>query len=331
MDQGLLIFALERQASGQHLIQDDAQRPNIRALIDGLTFGLLRRHVGHGAYRGAFPRQLDLAGQFRQSEVDDLGHAFAGHQDIGRLEITVNDPLLMGLGHAPDGLEDDVERLFLLERPPLDLVPKAFAFIVGHDDIHPAVFRLFDLVNVADIGMIESRGGSGFLDEPLPRIGVRGPLVRQEFQGHGALELDILGLVDDAHPAAANFLDDPVFPGDDASTCQPVDGRLKGLGERNGGLSFRGERRCATAAKPGRIGVIAVTLWTFHDPMVLSPVARRITPSGREVKRICFLAVRENDALGSHLPLQPSFILAPNVWMAAMTPGRSSLPVVTSK
>jgi len=37
------------------------------------------------------------------------------------------------------------------------------------------------------------------------------PLWRQEFQGYDALKLDIFGLVDDAHPAPADLLDNAVL------------------------------------------------------------------------------------------------------------------------
>ena len=40
------VLALERPLAGQHLVQDDAERPDVGASIDGLALRLLGRHVG---------------------------------------------------------------------------------------------------------------------------------------------------------------------------------------------------------------------------------------------------------------------------------------------
>ena len=46
--------------------------------------------------------------------------------------------------------------------------------------------------------------------EPGQSLGVPGNVIGQELQGHKAVQLDVLRLIDDAHSAAAEFLDDPV-------------------------------------------------------------------------------------------------------------------------
>src|SRR5262249_20691925 len=70
---------------------------------------------------------------------------------------------------------------------------------------------LVDFVDGADVGMIQSRGAASL---PLKAINpglLPGKLIRQEFQGHLAPELAVFGLIDHAHPAAAEPLQNPIM------------------------------------------------------------------------------------------------------------------------
>ena len=69
---------------------------------------------------------------------------------------------------------------------------------------------LFDLVNGADVGMIQGGGGLGFaLQQAQRRRGV-GQLLRQELERHPPAELEILGLIHHAHAPAADHRHDAV-------------------------------------------------------------------------------------------------------------------------
>src|SRR4051794_14529806 len=67
-----------------------------------------------------------------------------------------------------------------------------------------------DLMDRADVGMVEGRRSLSFSLETSQGLGVSGDLVRQELQGNKAMESSVLGLVDHTHPAAAQLLDDAV-------------------------------------------------------------------------------------------------------------------------
>jgi hypothetical protein len=62
---------------------------------------------------------------------------------------------------------------------------------------------LADVMNGADIRMIESGSGLGFALEAGQRLGVFGDVVGKEFEGDEAVEAGVFGLVDYAHSAAA--------------------------------------------------------------------------------------------------------------------------------
>ena len=101
------VLAFEGAFSGQHLVQHNPKRPDVGALVNGLAPGLLRGHVGRGAYD--HPRRCALIGQrggvgvrcagrghgLGEAEVEDLDRAVGADLDVRGLEITMNDALLM--------------------------------------------------------------------------------------------------------------------------------------------------------------------------------------------------------------------------------------------
>ena len=107
--------------AAQQLVQDGAQGVDVRPGVDVLPRGggLLRAHVGGGAHlmsvrrhrRRIGGRQVDRLGH---PEVDDLGaRLIAGtcHEDVGRLEIAVDDPLLVRVLDAVAHLDEQVQPL----------------------------------------------------------------------------------------------------------------------------------------------------------------------------------------------------------------------------
>ena len=55
-----------------------------------------------------------LAGRLGDAEVDDLGHRHAvvqRHQDVRRLEVAVDDPLLVGVLHGLADLDEQLQPL----------------------------------------------------------------------------------------------------------------------------------------------------------------------------------------------------------------------------
>src|SRR5579864_6868379 len=91
-----------------------------------------------------------------------------------------------------------------------DAVLQGHAFEVLHHD-ESLTARLIDLVNGADIWVIQGGSGARFALKTLEDLGVGGDVLGKKLEGDEASQLDVLGLIDDTHTSAAEFLDDPVM------------------------------------------------------------------------------------------------------------------------
>jgi hypothetical protein len=69
---------------------------------------------------------------------------------------------------------------------------------------------LADVMNRADVGVIQRRCGLGFALKTSERLWVSGNLLRQKLESDKAVQPHVLGLVHDTHPAATQLLDDAV-------------------------------------------------------------------------------------------------------------------------
>ena len=111
----------ERPSARKELVRDDAKRPHVRACIDVRIDALFGRHVGEGAERrpGGGQRRLcrgiGLAVR-GETEVENLGDAFARDQDVARFEIAVHDPGGVGAREPVGHLRQDADGL--VERHP---------------------------------------------------------------------------------------------------------------------------------------------------------------------------------------------------------------------
>ena len=99
-------WTVERTLPRRALIEDDAQRPEIGACVNSLSTGVLRRHVRGGADHGPrggdrrflpdrhrVRRRGDRRGrQRREPEVEDFHLPCRRDEQIGRLDVAMDDP-----------------------------------------------------------------------------------------------------------------------------------------------------------------------------------------------------------------------------------------------
>src|SRR5712692_9495030 len=90
-----------------------------------------------------------------------------------------------------------------------DAVLQRLPFQKLHDDEGPA-FIFADVVDGADVGVVEGGGGARFALEALERLAIARKLLGQKLQGDAAAEARVFGLVNHAHAAAPELLNDAI-------------------------------------------------------------------------------------------------------------------------
>ena len=167
--------AAERRTAGKHLEQDRAGREEVAARVDGLAGDLLGRHVPRRAHQrcpcasvpsAVAERSSEL--RPREAEVEQL-HAVRGQEDVRRLEVAMDDAARVQRGEARRGCRGRSatasERAQRAASQPLG---ERFALEQLHRDEQPAVV-LADLVDLADVRMVDARRGPGLPPEAAAR------------------------------------------------------------------------------------------------------------------------------------------------------------------
>jgi hypothetical protein len=133
--------ALECRASRQHLEQHATESPDIRPLVDWLSARLLRTHVR----RRAEDRAVDGAGDCRRglqqvgtgpvathrlcdAEVEHLYDTLGCDLDVGRLQVSMDDALLMRGLEGVGNLRGDRQGVDERQRPASDPLGQCVAF-----------------------------------------------------------------------------------------------------------------------------------------------------------------------------------------------------------
>src|SRR6185312_12595265 len=145
------------------------------------------------------------------SEVEQLRLSLRGDQNVGGLEVAVNQQALVGV---LDGGADLLEK----EEALVDGQPVVVAILVDgqsldqlHDEIGAAVVRAPAVVEARDVGMLEAGEDLPFGDEAVEGLGA-GQAGAEDLDGDVPLVVLILpaGEIDGSHAAAADPPQQPV-------------------------------------------------------------------------------------------------------------------------
>ncbi len=211
--------------------------------VPRLVADLLRGHVGRRADDAAGLRWTDprsVGGPLGQAEVGDVRAAFPVDQYVGRLEVAVEDAVLMGVVDGPADEGETAGRVARFHRAVGQHAGQGPTLHQRHGEVGPAV-ALAGVVDGDDVGMVEEGGGADFRLE-AGKVFRRGELAAQDhLQGDGALEAAVPGPVDDAHAAAAQLFQEVIV----------AEGSRE---RRRGGCgrgTFRAERTTGTTLREG--------------------------------------------------------------------------------
>ena len=78
------------------MIHHATEAVDVRSLVRRTTIDLFRRHVVRGAEPSAGARESSLVPCVRDAEIGQLCDALGGHQDVVRLDVTMDDAGAMG-------------------------------------------------------------------------------------------------------------------------------------------------------------------------------------------------------------------------------------------
>ena len=116
-------------------------------------------------------------------------------------QVPVDDPLPLCLVQRIGDLDGDLERLIERQRTFLQPLGERLALQVLHDqEVDPVLAA--DVVEGANVRVIEAGDGLGLALEALLQIGIRGDVLGQDFDGDGAIESRASCLVNLTHAPA---------------------------------------------------------------------------------------------------------------------------------
>ena len=233
---------LEGAAASQHLIQDDADGPDVRLAV-GVLLGVevFRRHVGVGAGPA---RDRVRPQDFGQAEVHQLYHALAGQQDIGGLDVAVNGAMGVGVGQPVTDLSGNVERLGDgelrgLAENVLEVAPTDVLHV--NDDLAADLVHAVDL---DDIRVAQAVQHAGFFQDTVLFFALGGDL----FEGDLFAQQGVFGEVDDSGRAVSQHVQPLIF----AQHLQRHGGSLPRAAPRRSGGRSGGNRSGGSGGAPSK-------------------------------------------------------------------------------
>ena len=149
----------------------------------------------------------------RQPEIKNLGVPALRDEYVRRFDVAMDDAFFVRCVERVSHLDAQLQQQIHRQRLAPDTMLERLPFEMFHHDEEPAIL-LPDLVNRADVRVIQRRRGACLPLKSLQRIRIARQFFGQKLQGDVAAEARVLSLVDNSHSAATEFLDDFVVGND---------------------------------------------------------------------------------------------------------------------
>ena len=159
-------------------------------------------------------------------EIENLGGAALADENVGGLDVAVDNAFAVRGIESICDLDGELEKLLKGNRSGLQPLLERLPGQEFHGD-EVLAFFFADVVDRADIGMVQRRGGAGFAAKAFERLGIASEVVRKEFEGDVAAEADVFGFINHAHSATAEFFQDAVMA--DGFADHPRSTSLRGM------------------------------------------------------------------------------------------------------
>jgi hypothetical protein len=136
--------------------------------------------------------------------------AALSHKNIRRIDIAMKDSVRVRGVESVGDLDCERQQRVHLQRTPPNPMLQGQPFQKLHGDEGFALLAA-DVVNGANVGVVQRGCSLGLEQKTGKRLGISGNLLGQEFEGDEAMQARVFRLVDHAHPAAPELLDDAVM------------------------------------------------------------------------------------------------------------------------
>ncbi len=199
--------AAHGELAREHLVEDDAQRVEIRPVIDrARALQLLGRHVVDRAHHVVGARQGVPAcpgTELREAEIGDAHAARRVHEHVLGLDVAVDHALVVRVPESRADLDRDLCRAAGVDPAGLQQLAKALPVHVLHHDVVEGA-GLAEVVDPDDVLVRQLRERTRLAREPLGEAGLLAELGPQDLERDPAVELLLPRLVDRAHAALAD-------------------------------------------------------------------------------------------------------------------------------
>ena len=192
-------------------------------------------------------------------EIRELDLPVLGQQEVGRLDVAVDDPPIVGMSQRPAGLDADLGDLPPREHP---APPQLLFQAAPVDQLHgveqdPILFA--EAEELHDVGVVELPQGLDLDREALAKIGLVGQRGRQDFDRRRLVGLDVHAFVDRPHAAASQRPTHAIRPKllrfhrPPPLDSNPIHSIVAGRRRRNHGVA---RRMAAEALMGGEVGIL---------------------------------------------------------------------------
>ena len=150
------------------------------------------------------------AGSSARPKSTSFSRPLADTITLAGLHVPVDDAMGVGLGKGVRDLAGEVERFCRRHRAAFDAGAQGLALAVGHGEEQFPARQFLDVVDGADVRMIEKGRRPRLLHQPGLGRGVGGQALRQQLECHSPPEPLVLREEHLAHRARAQLADDAV-------------------------------------------------------------------------------------------------------------------------
>lgn len=191
-------------AAGEEVVEDGAEAVDIGGSGDFLATDLFRAgEAGREDQRLGAPVEAGIQ-HAGDAEVEEFRFAVAGNQNVGRLEIAVDDELAVGVIDGIAEGEEDAKASGEGQGVLVAVLVQPESFDKLHDKVRQAVLAGAAVEQARDVGVDQRGEDLAFHAEAFEGAGVK-PTAFDNFDGDGLVDLAVhaFGAEDGTHAATA--------------------------------------------------------------------------------------------------------------------------------